>query len=480
MSDTPQTFIINNNDKVNNNIAISTNLYSAILPMFNRNISYTYPQSGEILINGYNKTLANGGYIKLPYVSPAGAVEPNGTFVNGKTIKYYKTDGISIYKASHIVQDNSYDAEMVVELVPTTNPGDKLYLCFLLKCYRDNSKPLNDIDKLIINSTKLNTSYKHDKFNLQNLIDINQKKIMYKNNLDTIIIFTKPINIKEYDFSQYNTITPDLFPLYPNDNYDIINPPTKEGFEITEKNIKEGMTNPPAGKTAVLTCTPINTGTKKENDQELVMMNNSKDTGQYILMGLVVTLIVTFVGIFAFPTVYFALMSSDNVNPGERIIYTCIILFMLIILSLTLIFKGITPPGIGSFIISGFTIGMLTVMSILGVIMRKDDLSQVINFTNLKISDGLNAFMSKISAMGPYLVVALVLLVIVIVIIAEVGIKGVKKKEKKTRFKPLRNKSPIYIKTLYDIVMGVGLSFGSVFVILIGCFITPAKIPASE
>jgi hypothetical protein len=118
---------------------------------------------------------------------------------------------------------------MVVELVPTTNPGDKLYLCFLLKCYRDDNVPLNYIDILIKNSFN-ETRYKHNDFNLQSLVAKNQKKIFYKNNVDSVIVFTKEINIKEYDFSKYITIPSDLFALYPNeDEYKIIN--AQEGFE---------------------------------------------------------------------------------------------------------------------------------------------------------------------------------------------------------------------------------------------------------
>lgn len=123
------SFTLNNNSKVDDSIVVSTDLYSAILPMFNANSSGD-AETGEIIINGFTKTVDKGGYIKLPYISPAGVAEPNATIINGTSAKYYTTSNMYIFKASHVIQDKSYDAEMVVELVPTTNPGDKLYLCF--------------------------------------------------------------------------------------------------------------------------------------------------------------------------------------------------------------------------------------------------------------------------------------------------------------------------------------------------------------
>lgn len=181
---------------------------------------------------------------------------------------------------------------------------------FLLKCYRDNIRPSNHIDNLIRKSTT-STTYKHNDFNLQTYIE-KIKKIIYKNSVDTVVIFTNEINIKEYDFSKYNTIPMDLFALYPNDDYKIINPPkVSEGLE----NMKESM----AGKTAIMTCTPINTGSKPENDQELVITNRGPGTmNQSILTAIVMTFIVIFTCIFAVPHIFVLLLKPNNIDVQEK------------------------------------------------------------------------------------------------------------------------------------------------------------------
>jgi hypothetical protein len=460
------SFILNNNSKVDDSIVVSTDLYSAILPMFNANYSGD-AETGEIIITGFTKTVDKGGYIKLPYVSPAGVAQPNATIINGTSAKYYTTSNMYIFKASHIIQDKSYDAEMVVELVPTTNPGDKLYLCFLLKCYRDSIKPLNHIDNVIIKSTVLPSStvptvYKHNDFNLQTYIDKNQKKIIYKNNVDTVVIFTNEINIKEYDFSKYNTIPMDLFALYPNDDYKIINPPkVSEGLE----NIKEGM----AGRTAIMTCTPINTGSTPENDQELVITNRGQGTmNQSILTAIVVTFIVIFTCIFAVPRIFVLLLMPTSMNANERMLYTMIFTTMLTILSLVLILDGSKTRNPDS-IVAGFVIGLFVFLSAIGISLNKNGLMSIgFNLNNFALGDAMDQMLKKIMKNSMYIVISYILFVVIpITVIAAVGIKDSKK-----RLKPLRNKSEPFIKKLHDLVIGIGLSYGAIFIIFVSCMIT--------
>jgi hypothetical protein len=127
----------------------------------------------------------------------------------------------------------------VVELVPTTNISEKLYLCFLLKNQRFVNTEPNDIDNLINISIKPPQHYSPINFHLNPLIDKIQKKIFYKSGIDSVIIFIKPIAISEVDFTGYSTIPSSLFALYPVKNYNIIEMPKKEGFY---GNILEGFT----------------------------------------------------------------------------------------------------------------------------------------------------------------------------------------------------------------------------------------------
>lgn len=456
------SFTLNNNSKVDDSIVVSTDLYSAILPMFNANSSGD-AETGEIIINGFTKTVDKGGYIKLPYISPAGVAEPNATIINGTSAKYYTTSNMYIFKASHVIQDKSYDAEMVVELVPTTNPGDKLYLCFLLKCYRDNIRPSNHIDNLIRKSTT-STTYKHNDFNLQTYIEKNQKKIIYKNSVDTVVIFTNEINIKEYDFSKYNTIPMDLFALYPNDDYKIINPPkVSEGLE----NMKESM----AGKTAIMTCTPINTGSKPENDQELVITNRGPGTmNQSILTAIVMTFIVIFTCIFAVPHIFVLLLKPNNIDVQEKMLYTMIFTGMLTILSLVLILEGSKTKDPDS-IVAGFVIGLFVFLSAIGISLNKEGLMSIrFDLGSFELFNAMGQMFKKITKNSLYIVLSYIFVVVIpISVIAAVGIKN---KNKKKRLKPLRNKSEPFIKKLHNLVIGIGLSYGALFIILVSCMIT--------
>lgn len=456
MSNTSTTspFIIDDS-KIDNTIMITTNLYPAITPTHTSNRGeYTLP--GEIITQGYAKTLANGGYIKVPYISPAGAVNANATFVNGTTVKYYKTSNMYIFKASHAIQNITYDAEMVIELVPTTNPGEKLYLCFLLQGYRDKKTPLNDIDNIIISSDK-SSYYKTTTFNLEPLIMKNQKKIIYTNNMDNIIIFTEKIKIKEYDFSNYMTISLDLFPLYPTD-YKLIHSINQEGFKAS-------------GRTAVMTCTPMNTGEAGENDNEIIYMNTEKNTtmmSNSMLSSILSTLIITFICLFAVPPVYFMLISNPIVNSNEKILYTSIIMVLLIILSIVLIFNGKKYDPYDE-PMAGFVIIMMVVISFMGVNLDKQKiLDNNLMFKNFILMDALNPMLKKITSSGKYIMVCFIALLIILFSIVFAAVK-------KRKFKQLKKKDTRYINNLSNIILGVGLTYGLVFIALIACFITSAE-----
>jgi hypothetical protein len=61
-------------------------------------------------------------------------------------------------------------------------------------------------------------------FNLQNILEPKQKKIIYKSGIDNVVIFLSPISISEVDFSSYSTISEGLFAIYPvNKQYKIRN-----------------------------------------------------------------------------------------------------------------------------------------------------------------------------------------------------------------------------------------------------------------
>jgi hypothetical protein len=226
-----QQFTLKDETKNDSTKMISINLCSGIMPIHKN--TNTIQELGENIIGGYTKTPLNGGYIQIPYICPGGILKPNATYIENSIVKKYQTKNLYIFNKSHIIQDVTYDAELVIELLPSTNTGDKLYLCFPLKCYRDAKKPANDIDNIIKKSDKTNKYYNGDSCNIQPLIDTNQKKIVYKSGIDIVVIFAKTIGIKETDFSKYITIPADLFALNPSvtGDYKIIPLNTQEGFQ---------------------------------------------------------------------------------------------------------------------------------------------------------------------------------------------------------------------------------------------------------
>ena len=145
-------------------------------------IQYNY-YATSFYKNQYQNTIINSGYIKVPYTSKSN--EPNlATLGNG-----YVTTNLYIVKPIHIIDEVSYDAEMIVEHRSLTNYNEPLYTCFLLKT--DRSTPYNEIDQLIDGS-------EDTLLNLNSLMQSNTS-IVFTNNLSKsalIVIFTTPIHIQ--------------------------------------------------------------------------------------------------------------------------------------------------------------------------------------------------------------------------------------------------------------------------------------------
>jgi hypothetical protein len=219
-----QTFIINDDPLNDDRHTIITDLYTAI-----------------IYLNQFSKTQMNGGHIKIPYAMPSATMRPNAIYMSNVDVKKYQCENLYVFKASHnITMDGKFDAELVIKLVPTVKTSETLYLCFLLTNTRYIYREPNDIDKLIKKSEKPPTHYDTMNFELQKLIDPKQKKIIYKSGIDTVVIFTSPIEINEVDFSGYDTIPETLFTVYPvNKEYKIILPSKLGGGD---GNIREGLT----------------------------------------------------------------------------------------------------------------------------------------------------------------------------------------------------------------------------------------------
>jgi hypothetical protein len=121
----------------------------------------------------YEKTIKNGGYIKIPYLHGKGDSEPNIVH-DGKK---YKTETMFIVIADPTNKD--YDGELVIRHVPITNGDMPVYLVIPLKT-QPTVYEETPIDKIIQNS--YNSGFKFDLGELigyNKIISVNTENIIY-------------------------------------------------------------------------------------------------------------------------------------------------------------------------------------------------------------------------------------------------------------------------------------------------------------
>jgi hypothetical protein len=331
-----QTFVINDDTLNDDRQTIVTDLYTSI-----------------IYLHRFAKTQMNGGHIKIQYAMPSGTMRPNVTYMENVDIKKYKCKNLYIFKASHkISMDANFDAELVIELVPVVNTSDKLYLCFLLSNTRYIDREPNGIDKLINTSIKPPIHYSTMNLNLQKLIEPKQKKIIYKSGIDTVVIYTLPIQINDVDFSGYDQISERHFAIYPvNNNYKIILPP-KEGFTSS---IQEGLAMDDTGaidaqivnlfNKNMITCSPVddndNSTVKKNTATYLVDGTKDRMTAQTAFgTAFIILLVALGTSYFGAPLFYKYAISNLITVDTELTLFTIIITLMMFVLGIILLIGG--------------------------------------------------------------------------------------------------------------------------------------------
>ena len=262
-----QSFIINDDNNIDETQKINVDFYTAI-----------------VYLNQFKKTQMNGGYIHIPYFMPSGTIRPNVKYTVNVNTKRYKCINMYIFKKSHnITMDSIYDGELVIELIPTTNSADKLFMVYLLKTTRKAHDDYSELDKLIQVSIKPPSHFDNMNFTLNDILEENHKKIIYKSGIDTVIINTNPIKIYEMDLSVYSNIPTALFSIYPvNGIYKIIKPTTKEAFTETLEN--ESITQDTSYTT---TCVPIDVNGEGNAETATFMLDGElKDSvGQSAVSG---------------------------------------------------------------------------------------------------------------------------------------------------------------------------------------------------
>ena len=151
-------------------------------------IYYNYP-TYKIYKTQYEKTLENGGYIKVGY-----AAQPNTINIDYADFDSgYVTKNMYISKKVHSIDNVDFQGEILIEHVSNTNGFRPLYICIPV---RTNTKmEATDIDRIIAHEENI------VEFNINDVLDNDiHKAILYESpgylTEQHVLLFTNPIEIK--------------------------------------------------------------------------------------------------------------------------------------------------------------------------------------------------------------------------------------------------------------------------------------------
>jgi hypothetical protein len=320
-------------------------------------LEYDYYDT-TIYSNQYNKTLAKGGYVQLPFVNSKSVLTPNLTYGNKK----YKISEIYVLKKSHIIADVNYDGELIIVHHPTTNGEQPIYSCILLKTVYGIQEE-NDIDRLIKQSYQSSLV-----INLNNVLVHNTSFLTNSDN--TVFIFKSPVLVTT-TFDNFSETPNKLFPY----NNDFREHKIVESFDTVIEGATDSSSSIPDftinGKNAYLECNP--TGSSKstiEMYQIPVVGGMSKDlskvgimtTTLHFFVFLIVVVLVVLVSPFVYQLGILDLVRKSSIDankkPGSLKVFDTFILIILIIFTVLVSWRGmktknqvLTSIGVFSFII---------------------------------------------------------------------------------------------------------------------------------
>jgi len=199
-------------------------------PENTNNIYYDYYDT-PIYYNHFEKNVETSGYIKILYKNTENINRPNLTFY--PELKTFDIKALYIFKKLHDIPDMDFDGELVVEHVSKTNQSGLVYTCFPLKTrtnsvfsyknpsdfidefapalsqypfvFGSNAKTSTDIDVIIENAGSPSRVSTFDIINLNKYIKSKKECIVYKDNANTVVIFTTPILVS----SEFTNFTQD-------------------------------------------------------------------------------------------------------------------------------------------------------------------------------------------------------------------------------------------------------------------------------
>jgi len=316
MTTTPNQFVLNDDSKIDSSQSFTSDFYKTVM-----------------YLNRFEKTQAMGGYIKIPYFMPSGHIKPHGTLISSSETFQYKCKQMYIFKVTHdILMDNPADGEMVIRMEPMNGNTGLLFVCMLLKSTRKEPSNLDNIIRASENPPQMFTSYD---FELKPYVNENSKKIIYKSGIDTVIIYTNPIEIAEMDFTNYQTAPVDLFAPYPVTDYKIL-----YNMKTFQEGFQEGIDN-------IMTCSPIDMTdssgkTKGKNTATYLMDNKTAQQMQNlgVAYAMMITLVLLMASYLGAPVIFNYVIAQHCPNSDSLIINTFCFLMFAVILALVLLLNG--------------------------------------------------------------------------------------------------------------------------------------------
>uniref|UniRef100_A0A6C0KIW6 Uncharacterized protein n=1 Tax=viral metagenome TaxID=1070528 RepID=A0A6C0KIW6_9ZZZZ len=459
MTTTPNQFVLNDDSMIDNNQSFTSDFYKTVM-----------------YLNRFAKTQAMGGYIKIPYFMPSGYIKPNGTLIQGSETFQYKCKQMYIFKVTHdILMDNQADGEMVIRMEPMNGNTGLLFVCMLLKSTRKEASSLDNIIRASENPPQIFTSYD---FELKPYVNENSKKIIYKSGIDTVIIYTNPIEIAEMDFTNYQTAPVDLFAPYPVTDYKIL---------YNMKTFQEGFQE---GIDKIMTCSPIdmtdsNGNATGENTATYLMDNKTAQQVQNmgVAYAMMITLVLLMASYLGGPVIFNYVIAQHCTNSNSLIITTFWFLAFALTLALVLLLNGSKYDM--SEAMTGMMFLILIILSILSIAnsrlsypelyakipmeFEKFD-SDAIKTWGGRVIDVIsrNLFPNDISKYG----IAITWAILVVILAIPCIVIG-SKKDKASNRKEQKNRG--YRDNLVGIIMGIGSVYG-LFAIIYACSIlTPIE-----
>lgn len=360
----------------------------------------------KIYKNQYEKSISNGGYVKIPFVHLSGITDPNLTYL--PTQSNYATKNIYIMKKQHGFLGD-YDGELIIEHTPVSNSVFSVYTCFLLKTVSGVAEE-TVIDKIMKMSFD-----PYLEVRLNDFAQLNKQCMANKDH--SVFVFPSPILIS-HSFDQMKPPNMGVFSPYKESDYTTIqvskgasknsdsstsplsalplSPSASQSPSFLSSIMKEGFT------TETVECVPINIDNKEMSTIEMVPLtgSNAKYRGENkVLMTVVnfgIFIVMCVFGGMTVPVMYNRIVESicgnnNNTCKGENSANSAKLLkFTISLLSYFLLFTiGLSIIGFtnNSSIIGAIGVLLSIFIFISGYIISTNPNMKTIDWDKIPIMD---------------------------------------------------------------------------------------------